>query len=230
MEKKDPIILGYWKIRGLAEPIRLIMEHLGVNYKDELYEQGPGPEFSRESWLSKKPTLGLDFPNLPYLIDSPIKITESLAIIRYICHKFEPKLLGTKLEEWAYVDMLSCVMYDFNQAKGTIMYTADPETVPKRHNELLQEDIKRFAKMLETKKYLAGDKLTYVDFICVEGLESINDLMEPIFTTYPSLGRYYKDMMSLPNVHKYKNSEKFLKDPKPYNNKTARINSPAITK
>lgn len=33
------------------------------------YEQGEGPEFSREAWLSVKPGLGLDFPNLPYFVD-----------------------------------------------------------------------------------------------------------------------------------------------------------------
>jgi len=230
MEKKDPIILGYWNIRGLAEPIRLLLEYLGVNYKDELYDQGPAPEYSRECWLKKKLELGLDFPNLPYLIDSPIKITESVAIMRYICNKFEPKLLGTKLEEIAYVDMLCCVLYDFNGAKSEIMYTTDVASIPKRKFEILAEQIKRFAKMLETKKYLAGDKLTYVDFMCVEYLDGINDLIEPILKTYPSLERYYKDMMSLPNVQKYKTSEKFTKNPKPYNNKIARLGAAVLKK
>ena len=27
-------ILGYWDIRGLAEPIRLLLEHVEANYED----------------------------------------------------------------------------------------------------------------------------------------------------------------------------------------------------
>ncbi len=230
MEKKEPLTLGYWNIRGMAEPIRMLMEHLGVNYKEELYELGPGPEFNRDQWLKQKFSLGLDFPNLPYLIDSPLKITESLAIMRYICHKFEPKLLGTTLEEWAYVDMLAGVLYDLIQAKGDIMYSPDPTKVPQRRFDSLNATVKRFAEMLNTKKFLAGDKLTYVDFIAAEALESINDLIEPIFKTYPSLERYHKDVLSLPNVHKYKTSEKYLKNPKAYNNKSARLGATPLTK
>ncbi len=230
MEKKGPIVLGYWNIRGLAESIRMLMEHLGVTYKDELYQQGPGPEFSRESWLKQKFSLGLDFPNLPYLIDGPIKITESNAIIRYICHKFEPKLLGTKLEEWAYVDMLTGVIYDFNKDKADLMYAPEITPAHKVKQDHVNDVVKKFAKMLETKKFLAGEKLTYVDFMCVESLDSINDLLEPIFDKYPSLKRYYTDMMALPNVHKYRTSDKFTKNPKPYNNMVARVGAAPVKK
>ena len=180
MKKKNPITLGYWNIRGIAEPIRLLMNYLGVNYKDELYAQGPAPDFSREAWLKVRATLGLDFPNLPYLIDSPIKITESIAIIRYICHKFEPKLLGSNLDEIAYVDMITGVLYNFAQQKSELMYTTEPDKVPKYKLDSIQDTIKRLAKLFQGKKYLVGEKLTYVDFICVEALESVNDVLEPL--------------------------------------------------
>ena len=61
--------LGYWKIRGLAASIRYQMKYCGIEYEDVLYEQGDGPEFSREPWFKYKYTLGLEFPNLPYFID-----------------------------------------------------------------------------------------------------------------------------------------------------------------
>lgn len=230
MDKKEPITLGYWNIRGLAEPIRLLLEHLGVNYKDEVYELGPAPDYSREAWLKQKLILALDFPNLPYLIDSPLRITESIAILRYICHKFEPKLLGTKLEEWAYIDMTSCLLYDFIRDKGEIMYAPDPSKVPKRKIDNVNDTIKKLAKLLETRKYLTGDKLSYVDFMCVEALESINDLIEPIFTTYPSLEKYFVEMTNLPNVKKYRSSEKYTKNPRAYNNKQARLGATPIIK
>jgi glutathione S-transferase len=40
---------------------------------------------SRETWFKEKETLGLDFPNLPYFVDTDgYVLTESLAIHEYI--------------------------------------------------------------------------------------------------------------------------------------------------
>ena len=63
------IQLGYWKIRGLAQPIRYLLEYIEHPYEDVMYEQGDAPNFSIECWTSVKNNLGLDFPNMPYLID-----------------------------------------------------------------------------------------------------------------------------------------------------------------
>uniref|UniRef100_A0A8C2M9K0 glutathione transferase n=1 Tax=Cricetulus griseus TaxID=10029 RepID=A0A8C2M9K0_CRIGR len=45
-------------------------------------------------WLNEKFKLGLDFPNLPYLIDGSHKITQSNAILRYIARKHNLCELG----------------------------------------------------------------------------------------------------------------------------------------
>ena len=41
------LVLGYWDIRGLCQPIRYTLEYLGVPYEDKTYEQGDAPEYSR---------------------------------------------------------------------------------------------------------------------------------------------------------------------------------------
>ena len=97
------VTLGYWKIRGLGAPVRYLMEHAGVKYTNVEYEQGEGPDFSRESWLSVKFTLGLDFPNLPYLIDGDVKLTETFAIMKYLADKYKPELLGGSADERARI-------------------------------------------------------------------------------------------------------------------------------
>jgi hypothetical protein len=48
LESGDTPTLGYWKIRGLATPITLLMKYANVNFKLEEYEQGDGPDFSRD--------------------------------------------------------------------------------------------------------------------------------------------------------------------------------------
>eukprot|EP00826_Nyctotherus_ovalis_P029465 TRINITY_DN2328_c0_g1_i8.p1 TRINITY_DN2328_c0_g1~~TRINITY_DN2328_c0_g1_i8.p1 ORF type:complete len:228 (+),score=43.57 TRINITY_DN2328_c0_g1_i8:155-838(+) len=225
---KQPIILGYWNIRGLAEPIRMLMHHLNVKYKDEFYETGPAPDFNRDSWLKAIPTLGLEFPNLPYFIDGAVKLTESDAILRYLCNKYEPKLLGTTLDEIAYVDMIIGVLTDLSESKGTYAYMSDPDKVPRRVKRTLQMKVEDLAKMLEGKKYLLGDKLTYADFVGVECLEGVHDIVEPIFTKYPSLSKYFETMMNLPSIKKYK--EEFNKNPLPYYNKLAKVGGTVIKK
>lgn len=58
--------LGYWNIRGYAQPIRLLLCYAGVDFEDTRYNYLPVADgsFDRSEWLNVKPTLGLDFPNV----------------------------------------------------------------------------------------------------------------------------------------------------------------------
>lgn len=126
--KKTPIKLGYWKIRGLAQPVRYMLEYIEHPWTDEFYEQGDAPQFSIESWTSVKNNLGLDFPNMPYLIDEEIKITDTLAIMVYLATAYEPELLGTTVNEKARVDMLYAQIKDVKSAiTGPCYVGTDPE-------------------------------------------------------------------------------------------------------
>eukprot|EP00921_Rhytidocystis_pertsovi_P017290 GHVQ01027167.1.p1 GENE.GHVQ01027167.1~~GHVQ01027167.1.p1 ORF type:complete len:133 (+),score=7.45 GHVQ01027167.1:201-599(+) len=93
--------LGYWNIRGLAQPIRLLLAYCQLEWKETRYEllestKNPGT-WDRSQWTSVKYNLELDFPNLPWLIDGDLKLTESTAILRHIARKFKPELLGSTI-------------------------------------------------------------------------------------------------------------------------------------
>merc|ERR1739848_252002 len=68
-----PANLGYWAIRGLASPIRYLLEYVGAEYEETRYESG-------DKWFPVKFDLGLDFPNLPWFEDGDVKINQSGAI------------------------------------------------------------------------------------------------------------------------------------------------------
>ena len=72
--------LGYWNIRGLVNPIRLLLGYLEVDFDETLYDPG-----DPESWFSVKETLGLALPNIPYLFDGDVQVTEHTAIMQYLC-------------------------------------------------------------------------------------------------------------------------------------------------
>ena len=104
--------LGYQKIRGLVELIRLLFHYLEIEYKEVLYEFYLAPDFSLDSWFSVKYKLGLDYMNIPYLIDGYFKMTKSNAIWRYICEKYKSELLGETIKEKTYFNMTIGVLAD----------------------------------------------------------------------------------------------------------------------
>jgi glutathione S-transferase len=115
-------VLGYWPVRGRAAAIRYLFGYLGLEFKEEIYEQGPAPDFSKASWFDQKFNLGLDFPNLPYLIDGNVKLTESKAILKYIARKWDKKLLGRNEVEFGIAEMLSRVHDQIETTLATHAY------------------------------------------------------------------------------------------------------------
>lgn len=99
--------MGYWKIRGLAAPIRYLFHYCGVDYSDTQYTDPT-------VWATDKDdkSKGFDFPNLPYLSHGDVRLTESEAILRYICNTWKPELLGKTPHDRASVDMLISVLKD----------------------------------------------------------------------------------------------------------------------
>ena len=114
--KNKPILLGYWKIRGLAHPIRYLLEYCEHPYQDVMYEQGDAPNFSVECWTSVKNTLGLDFPSIPYLIDQEVKLTDVYAIMIYVATAYAPELLGQNPDEKGEIDMMYSQLKDVKSA------------------------------------------------------------------------------------------------------------------
>uniref|UniRef100_A0A8C9Q9C8 Glutathione S-transferase Mu 4 n=1 Tax=Spermophilus dauricus TaxID=99837 RepID=A0A8C9Q9C8_SPEDA len=118
-----PMILGYWNIRGLAHPIRLLLEYTDSSYEEKKYTMGDGNGTPRVRWLNEKFKLGLDFPNLPYLIDGPHKITQSNAILRYLARKHN--LCGETEEEKIRVDILENQVVDVRMHFIMLCYNPD---------------------------------------------------------------------------------------------------------
>jgi glutathione S-transferase len=68
----------------LAQPIRLLLEYTGTKFEDKHMSCGPAPDFDRSCWTNVKPTVGLDFANLPYYIDG--KSCQTLINLSYNLH------------------------------------------------------------------------------------------------------------------------------------------------
>ena len=157
--------LGYWAIRGLASQIRYQLVYLGVDYQEDIYTQGDAPEFSRACWTDKKETLGLTFPNLPYYIDGEMRLTETLAIMKYICNIYGPELLGKDPEQQAKVEMVAGVVSDLKGATTMPCYTTGDRVAITMN---LLEKVKPIVKFLADQPFLCGSNVTYIDFVFFE--------------------------------------------------------------
>ena len=95
-----PLELGYWNVRGLAGGIRVLLDFCDAKWSEIHYEVYPqeddglglwNSKWSLKDWTDKKESdefqQNFDFPNLPWLKDGDVKITQSTAIYK-VCKFF----------------------------------------------------------------------------------------------------------------------------------------------
>ncbi|XP_027238183.1 glutathione S-transferase Mu 3 [Penaeus vannamei] len=211
-------VLAYWSIRGLAQPIRLLLEYTGTEYEEKIYDCGPAPDYDKSCWFDVKFTLGLDFPNLPYYLDGNLKITQSSAIIRHIARQHD--MCGKTEEEKVRVDVLENQAVDFRNGFTRLCYR-EYDTQKDAYLEALPKTLKLYSDFLGDRKWFAGDNLTYVDFIMYELLDEHLVLDSGCLKDFKKLQEFHKRFEELEPIKKYMASPKFRKSP--LNNKMAKF-------
>ena len=214
-----PVELGYWKIRGLATPLRYQMAYSGVEYTMTEYEQED--DLSNKAWLDKKFTLGLDFPNLPYLIDGDFKMSETVPMHKYLADKYCPDLLGKTPQDRANVNMLGNNVVDLKMGITMPCYMSGKE------EEVLAAIDKHLPGILKFKgnnKFLTGDNVTWLDFYFVEVVEFMSRVKDDLYTQHPALQTYKDTVLGLPKLKEYLDSDACIEKSRKFNNKSAKIN------
>jgi glutathione S-transferase len=210
-------VLAYWDIRGLAQPIRLLLNYVGEDFEDRMYTCGPAPNYDRSSWMDIKNTMGLDFPNLPYYMSGDVKITQSNTILRYVGRKYN--LLGESDVEQIRVDMMLNEIADFRSGFTRLCYGPTFKKMREPYIEMCKGKLKQFEDFLGDRQFFAGDKLTVADFPVYEILDHHRILEPTILNDYPKLTAFMDRFEALPKIKAYMESSKFMKFP--LNNKMA---------
>eukprot|EP01041_Mallomonas_annulata_P013015 gene13015-27463_t len=230
------ISVGYWSIRGLAAPLRMLVLYAGlpldvINYDVKLKEEGG---YDASEWFSVKPALKERNPliNLPFVIDGDIIISQSNACLSY---------LGKKCGAWGQTeassfecDQLLCELMDLRNKMTSFAYS----TAQRDRAVVLLDDVcgkngilqklelwldRAVAQRGESGIFLVEDKATAPDFHMWELLDQYNglsiffDVPSPL-TQFPRLQVFHSSFGSLPRNQKYMISKLVAM---PYNNKMA---------
>ncbi|XP_065772378.1 glutathione S-transferase Mu 5-like [Muntiacus reevesi] len=164
--------LGYWQLHRLAHVVRLLLECTNSNY-EEKYRIGDSPNYDRSQWLSKKFKLGLDFPNLLYLINGAHKLTQSKATLDSTAHEHNVSGETEKI----------CMAVMENRARDTandlvrVCHRHHSEKMKSQYLKEIPENMKLYSEVLGTRTWFAGDKLTY-------GLRRISAYISPAASSH----------------------------------------------
>ncbi|GBN99356.1 Glutathione S-transferase Mu 1, partial [Araneus ventricosus] len=192
-------IVAYWDFRGRGEPIRYLLHYKKVDFEDKRY---PNDAVGFQEWQKDKFSLGFDFPNLPYYIDGDIKLTQSIAIMRYLGNKLG--LDGKTDEEKRRVLVAEQQSVDFRQKLRSFAMVNEYESAGKdEFLKSVQPMFQLWEKFLGDREFLAGDDVTYVDFLVFEFLDSYRLYHETILDDYPSVKAYFSRIKNLSELQEY---------------------------
>ncbi|XP_043273317.1 uncharacterized protein [Venturia canescens] len=186
--------LTYFPVKALAEPIRFIFAHAGVEYEDD--------RFDRNDWPKLKPEM--PFGQVPVLEVDGKKIHQSAAICRYLAklHGLAGKDDWENLEIDATVDTI----HDLRSKIGAYHYEANEEIKESKYGPLTKEIIPFYTERLDAqvKKnggYLVGGKLTWADLTFVALLDYINFMTKfDITEKHENLQALVKKVLQLPSI------------------------------
>jgi len=248
-DQSSEMTLGYWKTRGLAQAARVLMTYAGMEFENKMFEQTPCPrpipkklfpghpypsieafEASQKCWIDVKPTVMGDYhsPNLPFLIDGGVKLTESNAILRYLGHKAVAKggdlstLMGGTPQECANNEFMIDKAMELRNlvvelGYGTFAGGTDPQfegqDATQYWNKLASEykqgmkadsgpaSLVMFEKYIGEGVYFAGNNVTVCDFHMYELLDQQRDALgSDVYEGFPKIQLFLEKFGSLPKV------------------------------
>ncbi|CAG2177630.1 unnamed protein product, partial [Oppiella nova] len=138
------------------KPIRLVLAYAGVDFVDKRYESS-----ERDVWLSDKPNLGLDFPNLPYYMDGDTKMSQYMAILRHVARKH-----GLMARDGKELDLQEMVAEQITDIRLRFVFMVvygptDPDQVKQGYiTGTLVPELDELVKFMGAKQWLTG-KLSY---------------------------------------------------------------------
>ena len=125
------------------------------------------------------------FANLPLLVDGDYKLTESKAIMLYLCMKAKKEeMLGKTNQDKLIIEQILGVIGDCVMGLARPSYQTDDIKEFEKAFEKVIPKLEDLNKFLENKQYVAGDYLTFADFSIDDKLLYINAFAKKVLKVY----------------------------------------------
>ncbi|KAI1289718.1 Glutathione S-transferase [Halotydeus destructor] len=201
-------VLGYWDVRGLCEPIRFLLYHAGADFEDKRY--AVNKDGANMWYAGDRDNLGFDFPNLPYWIDGDVVVTQSIGILRHVARKYN--LIG-KPEDVVRLELAEQQADHMRVNMMAMVYNMESfETYKSIRLKGLPQDVEQFARFLGDRKFVAGNEVTYVDFLWYHTLDYYRQFDPESFEGQDTIAAYQLRIEQLPNIAKYMESSSYTKN------------------
>lgn len=178
----ETVTLRYFDIRGLAEPIRLALSYLNIDYEEVKYARcAPDCKNGLTDWTEAK-KVGTEsglfaFSQVPSLTYGETSLVQSEAILRFLARKHG--IAGETEIEQQRIDLFVGGLKDMRSKYGKMVYNKKALTDPKIMSDYL--DVQRtwlpfFERLLVKSSvdgpYVAGAHVTFSDFIAFDMIDS----------------------------------------------------------
>lgn len=238
--KPKQVTVGYWSIRGLGAPLRMMVMYSGVELNAMIYdigwktnEDGTFKSWDGSCWFgADKPALKAENPltNLPYVRvgDGPV-ISQTNACFAHVGRALG--LFGNSSAQEAACEQLLCEIYDIRNTMTDFVYGATGDSKDGAAG-IIKSAGGSFAKLELWLKnglhgaggaFLVGGSATAPDFHLFEMLDqytaiaAYHNLPSPL-ADMPNLAAFHKKFAALPGNQKYFQSALYKL---PFNNKMA---------
>jgi len=201
--------LYYFDMRGLAEPIRLAFTQAGVPFEDVRVQ--------RDDWPQQKEKM--PFGQMPVLEVDGKKLSQFMAIMRYVARKY-----GLEADdEWdrAVGDELATSWLDMQVKSAGAWAETDKELKKQKFQQVIDEFVKPRLKIMDERMaksssgFIAGNKVTWPDFVVYNTLGMVTDFLKVSLSAYPHVEKFFKKVDELPKVKEWHSKHPDSKFPVP---------------
>lgn len=209
-------VMGYWPIRGLGAPLRMIFEYRGAKYTEKRYDDTPQWSEDKQKLLDRNP-----LANLPYVQCGSDVVSQSNACLRYVGSRLRLNGAGDKAR--LQNEQLLCEIYDVRNTIVQLCYpfasvcrdVAEHKAKSVKHLEE-GNPFGKFEAVLAKSgtDFFSGASICTADFHIWEMMDVHRLLAEKhgvsdIFANLPRCNAFYDKFRALPQLEKYFTSDAY---------------------
>lgn len=210
----------YWDICGLSQPLRLALAlgGAGADVVDARIDalDASSPRY-KQIWFDAKDRVGkaVTFPNLPYLLDGDVGISQSNTCLKYIGRKYG--LMGSGDCE-TLIDFVLDQATDFDGAITGRCYR-DVDSLKAWILDELPWHLEQWQKLLGSKAFIAGETCTIADAKLYETLrkliriEADSRVLTSTMAKFPPILAYVARFEAQPRIRAYMESSAYMAAP-----------------